>query len=217
VAEVRGINVYAKQLVDGRDRPQLERLCRYITRPPIAQDRLELREDGRYQVTLKSVWKDGTRALLFEPHDLIARLVAAIPPPRWHTVRYFGVLSSHSSLRREVVPRREEREGEYKAGAARGDQLELELHREGDAGGKPVVEHAERVGRRRWAWLLRHVFRADVETCERCGGPMRWTEVADHPEAISRLMQKHGLSARAPPPPWHPSVPSGQLRLAFGR
>jgi hypothetical protein len=36
VAEVRGINVHAKQRVDGRDRAQIERLCRYITRPPLA-------------------------------------------------------------------------------------------------------------------------------------------------------------------------------------
>jgi hypothetical protein len=43
VAEVRGINVHAKQRVDERDRKQFERLCRYITRPPLAQDRLELR------------------------------------------------------------------------------------------------------------------------------------------------------------------------------
>ena len=31
-AEVRGINVHATQRVDGRDRAQIERLCRYITR-----------------------------------------------------------------------------------------------------------------------------------------------------------------------------------------
>jgi hypothetical protein len=41
VAEVRGVNVHAKQRVDGRDRPQLERLCRYIIRPPLV--RLDLR------------------------------------------------------------------------------------------------------------------------------------------------------------------------------
>ena len=29
-----------------------------------------------------------------EPDDLIARLVAAVPPPRFRTLRYFGVLCS---------------------------------------------------------------------------------------------------------------------------
>ena len=54
-------------------------------------------------MTLKAPWKDGTCALLFEPHDLLARLVAAIAPPRFHMFRYFGALSSHSKLRTEVA------------------------------------------------------------------------------------------------------------------
>jgi hypothetical protein len=37
-------------------------------------------------------WRDGTRALLFEPLDLLTRLVAAIAPPRFRLLRYFGVL-----------------------------------------------------------------------------------------------------------------------------
>ena len=59
-AEVRGINVHAKRVVGGRDRPQIERLCRYVTRPPLAQDRLERRSDGRLELTLKNIWRDGT-------------------------------------------------------------------------------------------------------------------------------------------------------------
>ena len=63
MAEALGVNVYAKQLVDGRDRAQLERLCRYVMRPPLSQERLEWRSDGRLLLTLKNVWRDGTRAL----------------------------------------------------------------------------------------------------------------------------------------------------------
>jgi len=72
------INVHAKQKVDGRDRAQLERLCRYITpSPPLAQERLTRRADGRLELELKKVWRDGTRALVLEPFDLLTRLVAA--------------------------------------------------------------------------------------------------------------------------------------------
>jgi hypothetical protein len=67
VAEALGVSVYAKQLVHGHDRAQLTRLCRYVLRPPLSQERLALREDGRLELTLKNVWKDGTRALLLEP------------------------------------------------------------------------------------------------------------------------------------------------------
>jgi hypothetical protein len=79
VAEHRGVNVHAKQCVDGRDRRQLERLCRYITRPPVAQDRLERRADGRLELAFKHPWKDGTRAVVLEADDLMVRLCAAVP------------------------------------------------------------------------------------------------------------------------------------------
>jgi hypothetical protein len=39
-----------------------------------------------------------------EPLALIARFAALVPPPKRHTVRYFGVLSSHVTARSEVVP-----------------------------------------------------------------------------------------------------------------
>ena len=54
-AEVFGVNVYAKQVVDGRDRRQLERLCRYLLRPPIAEERLSLRSDGTLLLEFKSL------------------------------------------------------------------------------------------------------------------------------------------------------------------
>jgi hypothetical protein len=65
--------------------------------------------------------------------------------------------------------------------------------------------------RHRWSFLLKHVFRADVEHCPRCGGPMRWVEAATA-EAVERLLVKHGLTPRAPPVP---AVPLGQLELSF--
>ena len=69
--EYAGIDIYAKQAVHGRDRKQLEKLCRYITRPPVANERLSLREDGRLELEFKRAWKDGTRAIVLEPHDLM--------------------------------------------------------------------------------------------------------------------------------------------------
>jgi hypothetical protein len=80
VGEALGVNVYAKQRVDGRDRAQLERLAGYLMRPPLSPERLEWRSDGRLELTLKHVWKDGTRALLLEPHELLVRLCAAVAP-----------------------------------------------------------------------------------------------------------------------------------------
>jgi hypothetical protein len=208
VAEVGGVNMHAKQRVDGHDRRQVERLCKYITRPPVAQDRLSLRADGRLELRLKSVWKDGTRALVFEPHDLLVRLVAAAPPPNFHLLRYFGVLSSHSALRAEVVPEPIDDPAQAQPPPLPGEKLCLLW--DDDDNRDPPPRH-------RYSWLLQHVFAADLDHCPRCGGPMRWLEIATTPDAIARLMAKHGLAPRPPPPPPHPRRPVSlaQLSLPF--
>ena len=205
IAEVRGINIHAAQVVDGRDRRRVERLCKYITRPPVAQERLERRPDGKLELSFKRAWRDGTRALVFEPADLIPRLVASVPPPRWHLLRYFGVLSSHSSRRRLVVPAPPPDPVANRPPPARGDQLELL----GDKDDAPAP-------RKRWAWLLAHVFAADVETCPRCSGPMRWAEVANTRAQITRLLAEHGLGPRAPPATRVGARVPEQLMLGFG-
>ena len=121
--------------------------------------------------------------------------------------RYFGVLSSHSRHRARVVPSVVEPD-RFAPEPAVGDQLELNL--------SPAVgaDTAPNRGRSRWGWLLRHVFRADVDTCICCGGPMRWVEAATEPTAIARLLAKHGVALQ-PSPERRPSVPWGQLPLPF--
>ena len=51
-------------------------------------------------------WRDGTRAVVLTAEDLLARLCAMVPPPRFHLTRYAGVLASNAALRGEVVPGR---------------------------------------------------------------------------------------------------------------
>src|SRR5206468_7375165 len=60
----------------------LEQLCRYVLRPPIAQERFSRTADGRILLTLKAEWTDGTTALVFEPVELLERLAALTPRPR---------------------------------------------------------------------------------------------------------------------------------------
>ncbi len=86
------------------DRHRLERLCRYVGRPPVATQRLSKMDDGRLLYELRHRWRDGTTHVAFEPLELIGRLAALVPPPRFHTVRYHGVLASRSKHRADVVP-----------------------------------------------------------------------------------------------------------------
>jgi hypothetical protein len=130
---------------------------------------------------------------VLEPLDLCARIAALIPPPRFHMIRYHGVLSSHAKLRPEVVPKAEETGPK---------QLALFEH------DRTVLPPEPR--KKTWAWLLRHVFEIDVSTCPRCGGATRLLEVATTPEPIAKLLAKHGLGPRPPPPR---PAPTGQLRL----
>jgi hypothetical protein len=53
LADIGGVNVHAGAPIDGRDRRRLERLCRYVARPPLAQERLEVASDGRLIYRLK--------------------------------------------------------------------------------------------------------------------------------------------------------------------
>jgi hypothetical protein len=68
-------------------------LCKYILRPPLANDRLKILDDGNVRLDFKKPWSDGTGSVDLEPLAFIARLAALVPPPKRHLVRYFGVLS----------------------------------------------------------------------------------------------------------------------------
>ncbi|MCP4307959.1 MAG: hypothetical protein GY788_24430, partial [bacterium] len=98
------MSLHASVAVPARDRRRLERLCRYVARPPLAHDRLGERPDGRLALRLKTPWRDGTTHILMERHELLERLVPLIPPPRAHQVRYHGVLAPCASARDRVVP-----------------------------------------------------------------------------------------------------------------
>ena len=64
---------------------------------------VEITEEGKVKLRLKSAWGDGTTHLLFSPEEWLEKLVALIPPPKSHLVRWSGVFAPSSPLRREVV------------------------------------------------------------------------------------------------------------------
>ena len=105
LARNNGFSLHAGVAVPASDRRRLERLCRYVGRPPVASERLSELADGRLLYELRHRWRDGTTHVAFEPLELIDRLAALIPPPRFHTVRYHGVLASRSKHRAQVVPK----------------------------------------------------------------------------------------------------------------
>jgi hypothetical protein len=204
VAEVRGFNVHAVTTVNGADRNALERLCRYVARPPVANERLSILADGRVRYELKRTWADGTKAIVLEPLDLIARLCALVPPPWFNLTRYNGVLAPGSALRHEVVLR--------DTGRTSREHQVCMLEKE------PVPTPVSRPhtnptpARHPWAYLLKRTFRVDVTICPRCAGALRLVEIATEPMSIHRLLVRAGL---APMPPPVPPPLGGQLSLAL--
>lgn len=143
-----GMSLHADVAVPARDRQRLERLCRYVARPPLALERLEELRDGRLAYRLKTPWRDGTTHVLMERTELLERLAPLVPPPRAHQVRYHGVLAPCASGRDRVVPAGVERsEKEVWPGGAStadADGADLTLGRiDGPGGPSSVVLLAE--------------------------------------------------------------------------
>jgi hypothetical protein len=58
---------------------ELEGLCRYITRPAIANERLTRTGAGDVVLQLKSAWRDGTTHIKMSPLEFMQRLTALVP------------------------------------------------------------------------------------------------------------------------------------------
>ncbi len=104
------VTLHADVFVAAHDRPALERLCRYMARPPIPQDRLAWREDGMLVLSLKRTRRGArgrssrVRAIVFTPQALIARLAALVPAPYMHLRRFYGIFAPHHKLRARIFP-----------------------------------------------------------------------------------------------------------------
>ncbi len=101
-AHLDGFDLHANVWVSANDRAGVEPLCRYVLRPPFAQERTRLRGDGRVALELKRAWHDGTRELVFEPLELLERLAAMTPRPETNLLICHGVLAPRARWRTRV-------------------------------------------------------------------------------------------------------------------
>ncbi len=217
-ANIGGVSLHANVAVPAHDRKRLERLCRYVARPPIATERLSLLPDRRLLYRLKHRWRDGTTHVVFERLELIEKIVALIPPPRAHLVRYHGVLAPAARQRARVVSDRREPTAAVAAAAATALPTSLsappasavaspprrsptigQAARTRTALSAPDPTSTLRARRLSWSELMRRVFLVDLLKCPRCQGRMRILAAIVQPETIARILNQRGLSARAPP------------------
>ena len=76
--------MHAATRVKAHQRGRLEQLCRYIARPPLAQERLKQVDKDTFSYQLKRPWSDGTTHVVLSASELLQRLAALVPPPRFN-------------------------------------------------------------------------------------------------------------------------------------
>ena len=60
---------------------------RYITRPALANERVQTNAAGQGVLRSKTPWRGGTTHLVRSPLEFMQRLAALVPRPRLHLIR----------------------------------------------------------------------------------------------------------------------------------
>jgi len=168
IASYAGFNLHAGLKVGSKQRDKLERLCRYLCRPPLAHARLTLTEEDKVAYRLKVPFRNGVTHVIFEPEDFITKLSALIPPPRANLTRYFGVFAPASRLRQHIIP------------SVPADKVET----------KKSCSPAKFKCYIPWASLLKRVFKHDVESCAFCGGEVKIDAVVNDKKTIETTLSE---------------------------
>lgn len=203
-----GFSVHAATTAPADDARARETLCKYVLRPPLAQDRVRRLGSGLVRILLKRAFSDGTTAIDLDPLSLLCRLAASVPPPRAHRVHYAGVLAAAHRWRARVVP--------PLPPAVDGDCARAEGHAHADAhdgehdkadADKAAADKAATDARpathrsryRPWRELLKRTFKIDIEKCAKCGAPLLLRALVTAAETVTRFLRRLGEDPEPPP------------------
>jgi len=188
-----GFSIHNRVVVEPEDQPAVERLARYIMRPPISLERMAWDGAGEVRYRRKRGHEfaglNEREVEAFDPAEFLARVIMHIPEPRRHVVRYYGWYSNVSRGKRR------------KAAVENGDVGGV------DDGPDSRAARAEaRDGpamRRSWAQLIKRIYEVDPLVCPSCGSEMKVIAfITEHDlvDAILRhLDRREGQETRAPP------------------
>lgn len=151
LANTSGFSLHAGVFANADEPEKLERLCRYISRPAISEQRLSMTDHGKVRYELKTPYRDGTTHVFFDPLDFIGKLAALIPPPRLNLTRFYGTFAPNSNLRALVTT------------SQRGKNSPKLVKQQECQSDKPY--HARSMT---WAQRLKRVFKIDITECEKC-------------------------------------------------
>lgn len=177
-ANVAQFSLHANVYCAPNQRDKLEKLCRYVARPAVAEGRLKQQSNGDILLKLKKEYSGGTSHLIFSPLEFLEKLAALVPPPRAHLTRFHGVLAPNGRIRIKIVPKRPE-----------------EAQSVGETQGKEERSKRKRIS---WAKLLKRVFGLDMENCSGCGGKMRVVSAIMEEEVIEKILKHLGRPYKPP-------------------
>lgn len=193
-ASLDGFTLHAATRAGALDPQGREKLLCYVLRPPIANKRIEQRPDGLVRIALKRAFSDGTLAVEMDPLSLLCRLATSVPPPRFHTVKYAGLLAPASSVRARIKPQPQ-------------PVVQLTEPAQDDPPSAPGSAY------RAWAELLKRTFDIDVLECPKCHGRMKLIALVLDLQSAARYLAKIGERVDVPgrsksrgPPYWKSTV-----------
>ena len=162
------------------DTQALETLCRYVVRCPVSLRRLHYDKKSNYVLYQpKSKNRKAELPVEYDPLDFLARVLIHIPQPNQHSILYYG----HYARRTRKHTRKKKRPTE--------DDDELNATQ-------------RKTLRRRWANLIRRVFKTDPLICKNCGGRMRVVSFITEPSVIRQILDHlQNRNSRDPPIPSH--------------
>src|SRR5690606_31565456 len=119
------------------------------------------------KLQLKTPWSDGTTHLLLSYSEFIEKLVALIPPPKTHLVRWSGCFAPNSSYRQEIT---------LNPNVKMGFQFQQEPDERG-------------FRNYRWSKMLSKVFGIDVLKCDDCGGELTPVAAVMDSDSVRRYLK----------------------------
>ena len=193
-----GFSVHNSVVVHADDGEGLERLARYLARPPVSLERMEwdrtrgevIYRTGRGHPEGRENRADGEeRAGDFERLDgleFLARVVTQLPEPRKHSIRYYGHYAAAARAKRRRVSGDGEGAGKTKSGAMNATEAV------GLTGVAPLADKepdtAERSAlRKKWAQLIRRIYEIDPLLCP-CGGTFKVVSIITEPKVINGIL-----------------------------
>ena len=182
-------------------RTGLEKMIRYLCRPALATERVELMEDDSIvRLRLKTPWRDGTTHVRMPAPEFVMRLLALIPVPKKKQIRYFGVFAPGAKWRREVVRR--------PMPAARKRKNDANCAVQKTPVGTDEIRPGHAVSRLTWSEAMKRTFKLDVLHCDRCGGRREVIALIPEGEIATRILAHLKLPVDAQgflpirAPPW---------------